>query len=85
MAHGLQFSRRTSAVIDFEQYLQTIHRIGDVDGVYVFPRFAMMRYWSEQNMFNFDDVAEEERARLAAKVYDCIGRKLAQAIRSAVR
>jgi hypothetical protein len=44
-----------------------------------------MRYWSEQNMFNFDEVAEEERARLAAKVYDCIGRKLARTIRSAVR
>jgi acyl-CoA thioesterase I len=81
----MQFSRRTSTVIDFEQYLNTIHRIGDVDGVYVFPRFAMMRYWSEQNMFNFEEVAEEERARLAAKVYDCIGKKLAEAIRTAVR
>ena len=45
----------------------------------------MMRYWSEQNMFNFDEVAEDERARLAAKVYDCLGRKLAQAIRTAVQ
>ena len=81
----MQFSRRTSAVIDFEQYLNTIHRIGDVDEVYVFPRFAMMRYWSEQNMFNFDEVAEDERARLAAKVYDCIGKKLAEAIHTAVR
>jgi acyl-CoA thioesterase-1 len=81
----MQFSRRTSAVIDFEQYLNTIHRVGEVDEVYVFPRFAMMRYWSEQNMFNFDEVAEEERARLAAKVYDCIGKKLAEAIHTAVR
>jgi hypothetical protein len=45
----------------------------------------MMRYWSEQNVFNFDDVAVAERVRLAAKVYDCIGRKLAQVIRIAVR
>jgi len=81
----MQFSRRTSTVIDFEQYLNTIHRIGDVDKVYVFPRFAMMRYWSEQNMFNFDEVAEEERARLAAKLYDCIGKKLAEAIHTAVQ
>jgi len=81
----MQFSRRTSTVIDFEQYLDTIHRIGEVNEAYVFPRFAMMRYWSEQNMFNFDEVAEEERARLAAKVYDCIGKKLAQAIHTAVR
>jgi acyl-CoA thioesterase-1 len=81
----MQFSRRTSTVINFEQYLNAVHRVGDLNEVYVFPRFEMMRYWSEQNMFNFDDVAEEERARLAAKVYECIGRELAQAIRAAVR
>ena len=85
MLVDMQFSRRTSTVIDFEQYLTTIRRIGTMNEVYVFPRFAMMRYWSEQNMFNFDVVAEEERARLAAKVYDCIGKKLAQAIRTALR
>jgi len=81
----MQFSRRASTVINFEQYLEAVHRVGDVNGVYVFPRFAMMRYWSEQNMFNFDEVADEERARLASKVYECIGRKLAQAIHAAVR
>ena len=81
----MQFSRSTAAVIDFERYLTTVRRVGDLNGVYVFPRFEMMRYWSEQNMFNFDEVAPEERARLAAKVYDCIGRKLAKAIRIAVQ
>jgi acyl-CoA thioesterase-1 len=80
----MQFSRRTSTVINFEQYLNALHRVGDLNEVYVFPRFEMMRYWSEQNVFNFDEVAEDERARLAAKVYDCIGRTLAQAIRTAV-
>ncbi|HEV8030406.1 MAG TPA: GDSL-type esterase/lipase family protein [Stellaceae bacterium] len=81
----MQFSHSTAAVIDFERYLTTVRRVGDLNEVYVFPRFEMMRYWSEQNMFNFDEVAPEERARLAAKVYDCIGRKLAKAIRVAVQ
>ena len=85
MLVDMQFSRRTSMVINFEQYLKAVHRVGDLNEAYVFPRFEMMRYWSEQNMFNFDDVAEEERVRLAAKVYECIGRELAQAIRAAVR
>ena len=31
------------------------------------------------------EVIEDERARLAAKVYECIGHQLAQAIRTAVR
>jgi acyl-CoA thioesterase I len=81
----MQFSRSTTAVIDFERYLNTLHRIGDVNGLYVFPRFAMMRYWSEQNVFNFDEVAKDERAKLAAKVYQCIGDKLGEAIRLAVQ
>lgn len=81
----MQFSRRAVTVIDFERYLNTIHRVGELNEVYVFPRFAIMRYWSEQNVFNFDEVAESERARLAARVYDCIGRTLAEAIRNAVR
>ena len=81
----MQFSRRTSTVINFERYLEALHRVGDLNDLYVFPRYAMMRYWSEQNMFNFDEVAEEERAKLAAKVYDCLGRELAKAIHSAVQ
>jgi hypothetical protein len=45
----------------------------------------MMRYWSEQNVFNFDGVAKDERASLAAKVYECIAGKLAEVIRVALR
>lgn len=81
----MQFSRKTITLIDFEKYLATLHRLGDLNSVYVFPRFEMMRYWSEQNTFNFDEVAANERADLAARVYDCIGQKLANAIRLAVQ
>ncbi|MGE5268705.1 MAG: SGNH/GDSL hydrolase family protein [Thiohalocapsa sp.] len=81
----MQFSRRTSTLINFDRYLQAVHRAGEVNEVYVFPRFAMMRYWSEQKLFNFDEVSDGERARLAAKVYDCIGRKLAEAIQVATK
>lgn len=80
----MQFSRKANAVIDLERYLDTMHRIGDLNEIYVFPRYAMMRYWSEQHMFNLDEVADGERAKLAANVYDCIGRRLADAIRMAV-
>jgi acyl-CoA thioesterase-1 len=80
----MQFSRSSTSVINFEQYLKALHRVGDVSEVYVFPRFEMMRYWSEQNVFNFDDVAADDRAKLAARVYDCLGHKLAEIIRRAV-
>jgi acyl-CoA thioesterase-1 len=81
----MQFSRSTVTVIDFERYLSTLHRVGEVNELYVFPRFEMMRYWSEQNMFNFDGVAKNERASLAASVYECIGRRLAEAIQMALQ
>jgi acyl-CoA thioesterase I len=80
----MQFSRSTVTVIDFERYLKAVHRAGDVNDIFVFPRFEMMRYWSEQNVFNFDGVGKEQRASLAASVYECIGRKLAEAIRTAI-
>jgi hypothetical protein len=81
----MQFSRGTATVIDFERYLSTLHRVGEVNELYVFPRFEMMRYWSDQNVFNFDGVAKNERASLAASVYECIGRNLAEAIRLALQ
>jgi len=81
----MQFSRSTMTVIDFERYLNTLHRVGDVNEVNVFPRFEMMRYWSEQNVFNFDGVTKDQRAGLAASVYQCIGQHLAETIRIAVQ
>ena len=56
-----------------------------MNDVYVFPRFEMMRYWSEQNVFKFDGVSKDERAALAASVYECIGKELAEAIRVATQ
>ncbi|HZK90872.1 MAG TPA: hypothetical protein VFC56_12055 [Stellaceae bacterium] len=80
----MQFSRSSTTVINFEGYLKALHRVGDLADAYVFPRFDMMRYWSEQKVFNFDDVAAEDRARLAARVYECLGLKMAKVIRRAI-
>lgn len=85
MLVDMQFSHSTATVIDFERYWNTLYRVGDADNVNVFPRFEMMRYWSERNVLNFDGIAKGERASLAAKVYQCIAVKLAEAIRIALR
>jgi hypothetical protein len=73
----MQFSRKAITVIDFDRYLETIRTVGKMNDVSVFPRFALMRHWSEENVFNYDEVPEGERARLAIEVYDCLGRALA--------
>jgi hypothetical protein len=79
----MQFSKSSTTVINFEGYLKALHRVGDLAEVYVFPRFEMMRYWSEEQVFNFDEVAPEDRAKLAARVYNCLGQKLAKVIKRA--
>ena len=79
----MQFSKSATALINFEAYLKALHRVGDLAEVYVLPRYEMMRYWSDQKVFNFDEVAQEDRAKLAARVYTCIAYKLAQIIRRA--
>ncbi len=91
-AHGIdvilvdmQFSHKTQAIIDLESYLKAMHRTGDVKNVYVFPRFAIMRYWSEQEIFDLDSIQKGYRATLAINVYQCLGRKLADAIRVALQ
>jgi hypothetical protein len=85
MLVDMQFSHSTAAVIDFARYQKALHRIGDVNDVNIFPRFEMMRYWSEQKVFDFDGVEKDQRAGLAAKVYECIAAKLAEAIRLALK
>jgi acyl-CoA thioesterase I len=84
MLVDMQFSHSTATVIDFERYLDTLHQVAQVNEVYVFPRFEMMRYWSEQSVFNFDGVAKDQRASLAASVYECIARRLGEIIRDAL-
>jgi hypothetical protein len=85
MLVDMQFSRKATTIIDFDRYLDAIRSVGEMNGVFVFPRFAIMRHWSEENVFDYDDVPQNERARLAAQVYDCLGRALAEAIAKAVQ
>jgi hypothetical protein len=60
------------------------HR-ADVEDVYLFRRFEMMKLWSETGVFHFEDVPKTRRAELAAEVYDCIGERMADAIEHAIR
>jgi acyl-CoA thioesterase-1 len=80
MLVDMQYSRRTASIIGFERYLATMHRVADVEEVYLFKRFDIMKFWSDNGIFNFEDVQKGDRARLAADVYDCLARRIADAI-----
>lgn len=85
MLINMQYSRDTASVINFEPYLDAMQHEADVDDIYLFRRFEMMRYWSEAGVFQLADVPPERRATLAAEVYNCLGERLADAIEHAAR
>lgn len=80
MLIDMQFSPNTAAVIDFDPYLDTLHQIGNLSQTYVFRRYDIMKYWSDNDVFHFTDAPKEERRARAAKVYTCLGARLADAI-----
>jgi hypothetical protein len=85
MLINMQYSRSTASVINFEPYLEAMQHTADVDDVYLFRRFEMMKHWSETGVFNFVDVPKDQRAPLAAQVYECLAERLADAIAHATR
>jgi acyl-CoA thioesterase-1 len=80
MLVDMQYSRRTASIINFDRYLEAMRRVADVDEAYLFQRFAIMRYWSETGVFDYENVPKNDRAHAAAIIYDCIARRLADAI-----
>jgi acyl-CoA thioesterase-1 len=82
---NMQYSRSTVSVINFTPYLEAMDHRADVDDVYLFRRFEIMKYWSENGVFQFADVPREQRTELAAEVYDCIAERMADAIEHAAR
>jgi hypothetical protein len=85
MLMNMQYSRSTASVINFAPYLEAMAHRADVDDVYLFRRFEMMRYWSETGVFEFAEVRPGERSKLAAQVYGCLAERLADAIEHAAR
>lgn len=80
MLINMQYSRGTASVINFGPYLEAMQHIADVDGVYLFRRFEMMKYWAEHGVFVFGEVPPERRTALATEVYQCLADRLADAI-----
>jgi acyl-CoA thioesterase-1 len=72
-----QFSRDTDAMIHFAPYLGAVRELADANEVAVFHRYGLMRRWAESGVMDLRTRESEERRRLAARVYDCIGRAMA--------
>ncbi len=80
MLINMQYNPSTGSVINFEPYLEALNHAADINDVFMFHRFEIMKYWSESGVFDFVDVPKERRVALAQEVYRCIGESLAEAI-----
>jgi GDSL-like lipase/acylhydrolase family protein len=72
-----QFSPDAEAMIHFAPYLGAVRELADANDVAVFHRYGLMRGWAESGVLDLRTRESEERRRLAARVYECIGRAMA--------
>ena len=77
---NMQFSRATEAVIHFEPYLVAMRELADVNDVPLFRRHGIMRHWAESGSLDLRAGDGEKGRELAAKLYDCIGRAMADIV-----
>jgi acyl-CoA thioesterase I len=85
MLIDMQYNPNTVSVINFEPYLDALHQTADQQGVYMFKRFDLMKYWTDAGEFAFIDVPREKRLSVAREFYACLGERLADAIEYAAR
>jgi hypothetical protein len=85
MLIDMQYNPSAGSVIDFGPYLEALRNAAGLEGVFLFRRYDLMRYWSESKTFDFVDVPRDRRMALAQDVYRCLGDALADAIDHAAR
>src|SRR5262245_31996843 len=74
---NMQFSRETDAMIQFGPYLTAIRQLAEANDVPLFRRRGIMRHWAESDLLDLRARDDAKRRQLAAKLYDCIGRAMA--------
>jgi hypothetical protein len=72
-----QFSRDTDAIIHFAPYLGALRELADANDVPIFHRYGLMRHWAESGVLDLRARDSEKRRKVAARLYDCLGRAMA--------
>lgn len=73
----MQFSRYTHAVINFRVYASVVRETTDANAVPLFRRHDIMHYWAEHGLFDPTTKDHKTLPLIAARLYDCIGRAMA--------
>ena len=75
---NMQFSRATETVIHFAPYVAAMRELADANEVPLFRRRGIMRHWAETGVLDLRTREGEKSRELATKLYDCIGRAMAE-------
>jgi GDSL-like Lipase/Acylhydrolase family len=81
---NMQFSRETDTMIHFGPYLIAMRQLADANDVPLFRRHRIMRHWAESGLLDLTARDSENRRHVATKLYDCIGRAMADFVRRGV-
>jgi acyl-CoA thioesterase-1 len=81
----MQFSRHTHAVINFDRYESVLREVTDANDVPLFRRHDIMYYWAENGLFDLMTGNHTKLHLLASRLYDCIGRAVADFITRGVQ
>jgi acyl-CoA thioesterase-1 len=74
---NMQFSRETDTIINFGPYLAAMRELAAANEAPLFRRRGIMRHWAESDLLDLRARDDDKRRQLAAKLYDCIGRAMA--------
>ncbi|HIJ62394.1 MAG TPA: SGNH/GDSL hydrolase family protein, partial [Rhodospirillaceae bacterium] len=81
----IQYSPQTAAVLNFEPYLDYLHRIADVTDSLVFRRWDVMHELIDSGRFNPSPDGAAEQFRNADYLNGCVARLLANLIAAGTR
>jgi hypothetical protein len=76
----MQFSRHTHAMINFDRYESVLREVTDANNVPLFRRHDIMYHWAESGLFDLMTGNHVKLHLLASRLYDCIGRAVADFI-----
>ena len=78
----MQFSPYTSSMVNLDDYRKLMIWVAQRRDVFLFRRYELMHYWSQNQVFDFGASDRAEQRRVAERIHACIGRFLAEAVLS---
>ena len=78
----MQYSPYTSSMVNLELYRKLMMWVAQRRDVFMFRRYEVMQYWSENQIFDLGVTERAEQRRVADQIHGCIGQLLAEAVLS---